>query len=99
MLGVVLGLIIGKPLGVALGTGLALWAGLGTLPSKTSLLDTLCAAFFAGIGFTMSLFIVTAALDDPLRADPAKVAVILGSSVSAVLASFALLALRRRRLP
>jgi len=99
VLGVVWGLVIGKPLGVALGTGLALWAGLGTLPSKTSLLDTLCAAFFAGIGFTMSLFIVTAALDDPLRADPAKVAVILGSSVSAVLASFALLALRRRRLP
>ena len=95
--GIALGLVIGKPLGVALGTGLALWAGLGSLPSGTSLRDTLRAALFAGIGFTMSLFIVTAALDDPARADSAKIAVILGSSMSAILASVALLAVARRR--
>ena len=95
--GIVLGLVVGKPLGVALGTGLALRAGLGSLPSGTSFRDSLCAALFAGIGFTMSLFIVTAAFDDPTRADPAKVAVILGSSLSAILASVALLAARRRR--
>lgn len=98
VVGIVLGLVVGKPLGVAVGTGLALWAGLGSLPSGTSLQDTLRAALFAGIGFTMSLFIVTAALDDPTRADPAKVAVILGSSLSAIFASVALLTLRRRRL-
>jgi len=97
--GIVLGLVVGKPLGVALGTGAAVWAGLGRLPSGTRLRDTLGAALFAGIGFTMSLFIVTAALDDPARADVAKLAVIVGSSLSAILASIALLAFRRRQTP
>jgi len=97
--GIVLGLLVGKPLGVALGTGVAVWAGLGQLPAGTPLRDTWGAALFAGIGFTMSLFIVTAALDDPARADVAKLAVIVGSSLSAILASVVLLVFRRRRSP
>lgn len=96
-LGIMLGLVVGKPVGVASGTGIALLAGLGSLPSGTSLRDTFSAALLAGIGFTMSLFIVTAALDDPARADAAKLAVILGSSLSAILAGVALLTLHRRR--
>lgn len=95
--GIVLGLVIGKPLGVAVGTGLALRAGLGSLPSGTTLGDTFRAALLAGIGFTMSLFIVTAAFDDPARTDAAKLAVIVGSGLSAILASLALLMLHRRR--
>lgn len=97
-IGIVLGLAVGKPLGIALGTGIALWAGLGSLPAGTSMNDTFRAAFLAGIGFTMSLFIVTAALDDPARADAAKLAVIIGSGLSAILASVALLTLHRRRM-
>ena len=97
--GIVLGLVVGKPVGVALGTGVALWVGLGRLPSGTPLRDTYGAALFAGIGFTMSLFIVTAALDNPARADVAKLAVIIGSTLSVLLASIVLLTLRRRAAP
>ncbi len=68
------------------------------LPSGTSLRDMFSAALLAGIGFTMSLFIVTAALDDLAREDAAKLAVVVGSSLSAILASVALLTLHRMRL-
>lgn len=95
-LGIVLALVAGKPLGVALGAFVALRTGLGSLPSATTLRDVVSAALFAGIGFTMSLFIVTAAFDDPALSDAAKLAVLAGSTVSAILAALVLLAGHRK---
>ena len=53
----------------------------------------LMAALLAGGGFTMSRFIVTAAFHDPLLADTAKLAVLVGSALSAGIALIALMLL------
>mgnify|MGYP003700772685 CR=1 FL=1 len=89
--GIIAALLLGKPLGVMLGTICALRMRVGALPPQTTLRDVACAALLTGIGFTMSLFIATAAFDDPSRIDAAKLAILLGSSISALLASAAII--------
>lgn len=94
--GIIAALSIGKPLGIMLGTICALRTGLGALPARTTIRDVACAALFAGIGFTVSLFIATAAFEDSARADAAKIAVLIGSGISMVLASAAFVVAARR---
>ncbi|UES53944.1 sodium:proton antiporter (plasmid) [Roseibium aggregatum] len=65
-----------------LGTLLAVRLGIGSLPAMVTARDIALAALLAGVGFTMSLFIVTAAFHDPLLADTAKLAVLAGSALS-----------------
>ena len=52
--------------------------------------DVVVASLFAGIGFTMSLFVVTASFDDQVRASAAKLGVLIGSALSALLATMVL---------
>ena len=94
--GVVAALFVGKPLGIVLGTVCALRTGIGVLPAQITLRDIASAALFSGVGFTVSLFIATAAFDDPARTDAAKIAVLIGSGLSALLASVALVVSSRR---
>lgn len=89
-LGIIGALVIGKPAGVLIGIWFAIRLKLGSLPTGTNASDIIVVAPLAGVGFTMSLFIVTAAFDDPARADVAKLAVITGSGLAAVLAVVAL---------
>jgi NhaA family Na+:H+ antiporter len=56
-LGVMLGLVLGKLIGIAGGAGLALWLGVGQLPSGTRFTHIVGVALLGGIGFTMSIFI------------------------------------------
>jgi len=56
-LGVVAGLVIGKLLGVAGVSWVAVKMGIGELPAGTNFKHITGAALFAGIGFTMSIFI------------------------------------------
>lgn len=95
--GIVLALILGKPIGIMTGTYGAIWLRVGSLPAGVNWKDTANAALFAGIGFTMSLFIVTASFDDPDRADTAKLAVLVGSAASAFLAVLGLILAGRKR--
>lgn len=83
-LGIALGLILGKPLGIV---SLA-WIGSKVLrqPLPCKLLSVLGAAFVAGIGFTMSLFVGALAFyGDPAMEAPIRIGVLGGSIVSAIL--------------
>jgi NhaA family Na+:H+ antiporter len=78
-----LGLFAGKPIGIVLFSWLAVRIGLAELPEGTSWGVVAGGGFLAGIGFTMALFIASLALSGDLL-DAAKVGVIMGSVLSAV---------------
>ncbi|MDP7152116.1 MAG: Na+/H+ antiporter NhaA [Paracoccaceae bacterium] len=84
-IGVAIALIVGKPLGIFGGTLLALRLGIGTLPPGTSMRDVIRVSLLAGVGFTMSLFIVGAAFDATPIAATAKLAVVSSSAFAALL--------------
>jgi NhaA family Na+:H+ antiporter len=56
-LGIFFGLVLGKPIGVMAASFLAVKTGLGELPAGVAWRHVHGAAWLAGIGFTMSLFI------------------------------------------
>lgn len=86
-LGIVLGLVVGKVLGVTLVTAAAVRAGLGTLPRRVDGSHVRAVGALAGIGFTVSLFVVDLAFDDEALRDQAKVGVLLASVLAAGLAA------------
>ena len=55
--GIVFGLVVGKLVGVAGSVWLVLKLGIGVLPNDVNFRHIIGAAFVAGIGFTMSIFI------------------------------------------
>jgi NhaA family Na+:H+ antiporter len=84
-LAVALGLVVGKFIGIAGATLAALRLKLGALPSGVDRRGLLGAAALGGIGFTVSLFITPLAYDDPLLTGAAKLGILGGSLVSAVI--------------
>lgn len=85
--GVLLGLLAGKPLGVVLLTRLALRAQWADSPEGTSARHLLGAGHAAGIGFTVALFIAELAFDDPDLVAQAKIAILVASVVSGLVAA------------
>lgn len=83
VLALVLGLAVGKPVGILLFSGLAVLLGLAKLPDDLSWGALGASGILAGIGFTMSLFIAGLALNGALL-DAAKLGILLGSALSAV---------------
>ncbi len=63
----------------------ALRLRLGALPSGVDTRGLLGAAALGGIGFTVSLFITPLAYDDPLLVGAAKLGILGGSVISAVI--------------
>lgn len=88
-LAVAAGLILGKPLGIVLFSWGAVRIGLARLPAEINTKVLIGAGCLAGIGFTMSLFIASLALTGHELAE-AKIGILAGSSVSAVLGSYLL---------
>lgn len=88
---VMLGLLIGKPVGITLFSWLAVKIGLAKLPEDISWLALLGGGCLAGIGFTMALFIAGLALQGELL-DAAKIGILSGSFISAVLGFLLLIA-------
>jgi NhaA family Na+:H+ antiporter len=84
-LGVIAGLVLGKVLGILLGAGLAVRLRLGDLAPGVAGLPLAGGAALSGIGFTISLFIVDLAFDDPAQADQARVGVLAASVLATVL--------------
>lgn len=84
-LGIIAGLVLGKPLGVSLFAWLSSRLGLAEMPPDVGWLQFLSASFLAGIGFTISLFITQAAFVDPGSLATAKSAILVASSISAIL--------------
>lgn len=97
-LGVAVGLIVGKTLGVMAASWLAVRSGLGRLPGRTSWPTMVGLSMVAGIGFTVSLFITGLAFEGnaALAAD-AKVGVLVGSLIAALLGAAVLVTAHRRR--
>ena len=84
------GLVIGKPIGIALFSFAAVKAGLAQLPAGVNVKVLVAAGCLAGIGFTMSLFIAGLALQDA-HMNEAKIGILIGSAVSAMLGCLLLL--------
>lgn len=87
-----LGLIVGKPLGILLFSWLAVRLGWAKLPEGIGWGAVTGGGFLAGIGFTMALFIASLALSGELL-DAAKVGVLTGSFLSAVIGMILLMTL------
>ena len=85
MLGVALALVLGKPLGVVSLSWLVVRLGWCQLPPGVSWGGICLTGLLAGVGFTMSIFIAMLAFTDPNLLGAAKLGVLLGSVVAAVL--------------
>ncbi|RYB95920.1 Na+/H+ antiporter NhaA [Nocardioides oleivorans] len=85
MWGIVLGLVVGKALGIFVGAFASVRLGWGRLPQGVGLGHTLAGGALSGIGFTVSLLIISLAFESTRLQDQARVGVLL----AAVLASLA----------
>lgn len=83
--GVVAGLVVGKFAGVCAGSWIGLRSGLGTVPGNLVWGQLAGGAALAGIGFTVSLFIAELAFDDAVLRTDAKIGILAGSLIAAVL--------------
>jgi NhaA family Na+:H+ antiporter len=84
-LGVVGGLVIGKFVGISLFSWMAVKLRIARLPSGVRWGHLLGAAWLAGIGFTMSLFIAQLAFAAAELVEQAKLGILLGSALSAAI--------------
>lgn len=84
-LGIVLALVVGKLVGIWAGAYAAVRMRLGELAPGLTPLHLAGGAALSGIGFTIALFIVDLALDDPDLADQARIGVLSGSVLAALL--------------
>jgi len=98
-LGVALGLVLGKPVGILLASFLAVRLGLGRLPQHTGWRMLAGLGAVAGVGFTVSLFIAGLSFPgDVLLTEQAKVGILGGSLIAAVVGVL-LLSVTPRRNP
>ena len=83
--GILLGLFVGKPLGITLFSYLACALKLSERPKNVSWKQIISVGFLAGIGFTMSLFILNLCFNpSSLAYSYSKISIIVASSLSAV---------------
>jgi NhaA family Na+:H+ antiporter len=95
-LGIMLGLFVGKQLGVFGFSFLAIKLKLATLPEGSNWMQLYGVSVLAGIGFTMSLFIVSLAFKDvSLFQYTDKLAILLGSFASGIVGYLVLKANRK----
>lgn len=85
-LGITAGLLLGKPLGVLGLSFLATRLGLASLPVGVTWARVAVVGVTAGIGFTMSIFMAELAFPAGATLQTAKVAILVGSLASALLA-------------
>ena len=82
--GIVVGLVVGKPIGVIAGTWVALRTRLGVVPDTLRWGQLIGGAGLSGIGFTVALFVTELALHDDTLAAQAKIGILAGSVLAAV---------------
>ena len=86
--GIMAGLLVGKPIGIAGLSWLAVKANIGKLPAGMKNEHLVIVGLLGGIGFTMCLFLVEMSLTGHLvAANVAKLAVLLSSSLAALIGS------------
>ena len=89
-IGVALGLLIGKPLGIFSISWLAVKLKIATLPDGINFKQIFAVSVLCGIGFTMSMFITSLAFTDSVMADLARLGILMGSTLAAVLGYYLL---------
>lgn len=90
-IGIAAGLFLGKQIGIFLSVAIAVKLGLGARPRGATWLQVYGVAMLCGIGFTMSLFIGGLAFPGaPLLVEEAKIGILMGSILSAIV-GFAIL--------
>ncbi len=95
--GIVLGLVVGKLAGITAASVLVPRLGWGRLAPGLGIGRVVGGAALSGIGFTISLLIVSLALDDPRQQDEARVGVLLASVLAFALGWIVLATLDRVR--
>jgi Na+:H+ antiporter, NhaA family len=83
--GVVLGLVVGKLLGISGAAWLALRLRIGALPEAVTSRQLVALAAVAGVGFTVSLFIASLAYPTAELQDQARVGILAGSLLAAII--------------
>lgn len=84
-LGIMGGLILGKFIGISLFGKLFVKFKLASLPPGISWRHIYGAAFMAGIGFTMSMFIADLGFSEQEHEEIAKIGILIASMISAIL--------------
>ena len=85
MTAVAVALVAGKPLGIISVSWLMVRLGWCSLPAQVNWRGITLIGLLAGIGFTMSIFIANLAYSDPASLGAAKLGVLSGSVIAAVL--------------
>ena len=98
-LAILLGLVLGKGIGISIFAWLALKTGLARLPEDVHFSHIIGVVFLAGVGFTMSLFISALAFEgQPALIAQAKMVILLGSLMAAIVGTVMLLFISRKEL-
>lgn len=84
-LGIFLGLVVGAPIGGILLAWGSVRSGQARLPDGLDWSSITALTPLKGIGFTVAIFISALALDDPAALDQAKLAILAGSGLSALI--------------
>ena len=98
-MGIFFGLVFGKPLGISLFSYLSLKLGLAEKPAGATWPMLIAVACLGGIGFTMSIFVDNLAFDAATHFDyicKGKIAILMASTMAAVLGSLLILFEARR---
>jgi NhaA family Na+:H+ antiporter len=94
-LGIALGLFLGKQIGISASVWLSVRVGLTKLPTGVTMAQMYGVSLLCGIGFTMALFVAHLAFVDPQHLEMAKLSILIGSTLSAIIGAIVL----RRMLP
>jgi Na+/H+ antiporter NhaA len=89
-IGIAVALLFGNMIGITVGSTIALRTGIGVQPGRVRYSHLFGGAVLAGIGFTISLFITDLAFDVEALRDQAKIGILTGSLVAALLGAWVL---------
>lgn len=84
-LGIICGLVLGKPIGIFLFSFIMIKSGISKFSDGMNWKLLLNAGIFAGIGFTMSMFVSNLAFEQQSHIDTAKIAIFVASVIAGII--------------